>query len=139
MAIGRCSEGEKPPLVILPTSLPSPSSTSAPSRTGWRPSTSKPTRFCGGAVLELGEDPHRAGEAAFGAAALVDREGQAGHHRRRLAVEVVAVERQPGFEPQRIARAEADRLDQLVGDDRSRPAAAAAIAGTEISNPSSPV
>ena len=33
-------------------------------------------------------------------------------------VEVVAVERQARLEPQRIARAEADRLGQLVRDDR---------------------
>ena len=32
-------------------------------------------------ALKLGEDAHRAGEAAFGTAALVDGEGQAGHHR----------------------------------------------------------
>ena len=63
---------------------------------------------------------------------------QVGHDRRGRPVEVVAVERQPGLEPKRIARAEADRLDPLVGDQRvgerldARPA-------TEISNPSSPV
>ena len=35
-----------------------------------------------------------------------------------VAVEVVAVERQSRLEPQRIARAEPDRLDPLVGDQR---------------------
>jgi hypothetical protein len=55
-----------------------------------------------------------------------------------LAVEVVAVKRQPGFEPKRIARAEADRLHALVGDERVGERSTA-LAGTEISNPSSPV
>ena len=35
-----------------------------------------------------------------------------------VAVEVVAVKRQARLEPQRIARAKADRLDPLVGDQR---------------------
>ena len=35
-----------------------------------------------------------------------------------VAVEVVAVERQAGFEPERVARAQPDRLDPVVGDQR---------------------
>src|SRR5437764_2001229 len=69
------------------------------------------------AILELGEDAHRAREASLGAAALIDGEGQAGHHRRGIEVEVVAVERQARLKPKRITRAEADRLGQLVGAD----------------------
>ena len=116
--------GEKPPLVTRPTSLPSPSRISAPSRTGWRPSTRRPTRFWTGPFVELAEDPHRAGEAAFGAAALADGESRGPAITGVVvAVEIVAVERQAGLEPQQIARAEADRLDR-AGRRRARRRAA---------------
>src|SRR4051812_23132184 len=70
------------------------------------------------AVVELGKDSHVAGKAALGSAPLVDREGQAGHHRRRLEIEIVAVERQARLEPQRIARTEPDRPGEIVTRDR---------------------
>ena len=54
------------------------------------------------------------------AAPLGDGEGQVGLDRRRGLVEVVAVERQPGLEAQRIARAEADRLHLRLGEQRAR-------------------
>ena len=56
------------------------------------------------------------GESTLGTAALVDSEGEPGHHRCDRAVEIVAVERQPRLEPQRIAGAEADRLHPFVGN-----------------------
>ena len=56
-----------------------------------------------------------------------------------VVVDVVAVEAEPGFEAQRIARAEPDRLDLRLGAAGLRRCAAASSAGTEISKPSSPV
>ncbi len=119
MAIGRWSEGEKPPLVIRPTSLPSPSRTRAPSRTGWRPSTSNPTRFCRGRSPAPPESASRPGKPPS-APALADRELQPGHYRRRVEVDVVPVERQARLEPKQIARAQPDRPHALVGKERVR-------------------
>src|SRR3954462_3354823 len=45
-------------------------------------------------ILELRKDAHRSGEPALGAAARVDREVEASHHRGRPVVEIVTVERQ---------------------------------------------
>ena len=50
--------------------------------------------------------------------ALGEGEGQAGLDRRDGLVGVVAIERQAGLQPQRIARAQADRLDPRVGQQR---------------------
>src|SRR5205085_514361 len=69
-------------------------------------------------ILQLRENPERTREAAFRAAALVDREVEAGHDRRRLAVDIVAVQRQPSLKAQRIARAEPDRPGGVVSHDR---------------------
>ena len=66
-------------------------------------------------------DDRGAGEAALLAALLADAPQQARLDRRGRGVDVVAVEAEAGFEAQRIARAQADRLDlglgqQLAGD-----------------------
>src|SRR4029453_6582912 len=45
------------------------------------------------AILDLGDDPHVAGKAALGAAALADRGLEVGPDRRRLGVEVVPIAR----------------------------------------------
>src|SRR4051812_8726114 len=74
----------------------------------------------GRAVLDLLEDALGAGEIAFRTPALADGETETGHHRCRRTVEVVAVERKPRLKPQRIASAEADRLDALVADQPVR-------------------
>ena len=50
-------------------------------------------------ILKLTQDAHVAGKAALGAAALVDGERQAGHHRRRTRIEIVAVKRQSRLQP----------------------------------------
>src|SRR5688572_1922814 len=72
--------------------------------------------FLGGPIVELGHDSQRSSEAAFGATALADSEGQIRHHRRSRAAEVMPVERKPRLKPQRIARAKADGPHPLVGD-----------------------
>ena len=78
-------------------------------------------------VLDLRENAHRAGEAAVGAAPLVDCEGEAGHDRRRLVVEVVTVERQARFEAQRIRARQARSASPV----RRRPASSARLLGCE--------
>ncbi len=60
-------------------------------------------------------DAGGAREAAFRAAALLDRPGQASLDRRRGGVDVVAVEAEPGLEAQAVAGAEADRLHARIG------------------------
>ena len=118
MAIGRCSEGEKPPLVILPELIAFAVEDQRAFAHRLAALDLEADAQLRRAVEKLGEDPHRPGKPAFGAAALVDGEIEAGHDRRGRRVEVVAVERKPGLEPQRIAGAEADRLDQLAGAER---------------------
>ena len=54
-------------------------------------------------------------------------------------VDVVAVEAQPGLQPQAVARAQAGRADLGLVEQQVGPALRPASAGTEISNPSSPV
>ena len=71
----------------------------------------------------LGErrlDARRAGKAALEAPPLLDRPGEPGLDRIDRLVELVAVEAQARFEPQRIARAEADRRDFGIGEQPPR-------------------
>jgi hypothetical protein len=109
MAIGASSIGEKPPLVTLPTSLPRVHHHRALAHR-LAASTARPTRRRIGPLRQRGEDPLGTCETAFRLAALGNGEGEIGLYRRDLLVKVVAVERQAGLEPQRIAGAEADRL-----------------------------
>ena len=114
---------------------------SAPSRAGTLPSRMSPTRRRDGRVGDLEPDTVGARKAAFGSAALADRPGETRLDRRRRRVDVVAVEAEPGFEPERIARAETDRLDfrlgeqgagdafHAIGADRDLKAVLARIAG----------
>ena len=67
-------------------------------------------------VGELLEDALGAGKATFRAAALPDGPGEPGGDRGGRRVDVVAVKAEPGFEAQRVARAEADGDDFGVGD-----------------------
>ena len=72
------------------------------------------------AFFELREDRVRAGKsagtrAAF-AAALLDRPFQRALDRRRLKVEIVAIEAKPGFQPQTVPRPEPDRQDRFIGE-----------------------
>ncbi len=62
------------------------------------------------AVRQLLQDAFRAGEVSVLAPRLADGEGEVRLDRRGGLVEVVPVERQPGLEPERIARAEPDGL-----------------------------
>ena len=62
----------------------------------------------------------RAGKAALDAPPLLDRPGEPGLDRIDRLVELVAVEAQARFEPQRIARAEADRRDLRIGQQPPR-------------------
>src|SRR5205085_599319 len=96
------------------------------------------------AMRPLGElTQHRlgAGKTAVFAAPLADRPGDTSLDRRRRLVDVVAVEAQPGFEAQRVARAEPDRRDlglrqqplgdsdRIAGGERNLEAVLAGIAG----------
>ena len=73
------------------------------------------------------------------AAALADGEVEAGFDGRDGLVEVVAVERQAGFEAEGVAGAEADGLYAVVGE-RARPRGRRrGVGSTRISKPSSPV
>ena len=95
---------------------------SAPSRTGARPSGFRPTRRRGApfsSCLRICRARETAGAGAAGAAALLDRPVQRGFDRRRGGVDVMAVEAEPGFQPQAVARAEPDR--QHVADCRAAP------------------
>ncbi len=66
---------------------------------------------------ELCEDDRGPGKAAVGAPPLRHREGQPGLDRGRVGGQVVAVERQPGLEPQRVARAQPDRPHLGLGEE----------------------
>ncbi len=70
---------------------------------------------------------------------LLDRPGQPGFDRGRRGVDVMAVKAKPRLEPQRVARAKADRGDLGLRQQRLGKGTRHAVAGTEISNPSSPV
>ena len=61
-------------------------------------------------------DDGSAGEAALRAAVLADAPQQARFDRRRGGVDVVAVEAKARLEAQRVARAQANRLDLRVGE-----------------------
>ena len=92
-----------------------------------------PTRTRAGTVLDLALDALGARKSAFLAAALLDRPVQAGLDGRRGGVDVMAIEAEPGFEAQRIARAEADRLDLRIGEKRAPELRGIASHGMEIS------
>src|SRR5690606_16257087 len=68
-----------------------------------------------GPVFDQTEDALGARKAAVGAATLADREAEAGGDRVGVGRKIVPVKRQPRLQPQRIARAEADRLDLDLG------------------------
>ena len=78
-----------------------------PARAGARPSGRMPTRWRGGPLSSWSRIGGAAGEIPVQFAALADRPGQAGLDRAGQFVEVVAIEAQPGLQPQRVARAEA--------------------------------
>ena len=60
------------------------------------------------AFRQFAQHPRRAGEAALGPSPLADGEGQPRLDGRDGFVDVLAIKRKPGFEPQRIAGAKAD-------------------------------
>ena len=70
--------GEKPPEVTTPTTSPSASAISAPSRAGAPSSTCRPTRTRRGPSASSLSDARGAGEVARFAAALGDGEGEVG-------------------------------------------------------------
>src|SRR5215213_9226650 len=67
--------------------------------------------------LKLAPDSLLARKAAGLAPALLDGPGEARLDRRCRLVDVMAIEAEPGLEPQRVARAEAHRPDALVGGE----------------------
>src|SRR5262249_34419341 len=68
--------------------------------------------------LVFAQDAPGAGEVAGFAAALLDYPGEIGSDRRCRRIEVVAVEAKTCLEPQRVARAQANRLHLRVGEQR---------------------
>ena len=123
----------------MPASVPSSAMIVVCARAGARPSGRMPTRRRGGAVVELVAHHQAAGEIPVHLAALADDPGQAGLDRAGEFVEVVAVEAEPGFQPQRIAGAKADGDDLGLGDQRVRQGFGLCRPAREISKPSSPV
>ena len=118
--MARPSVGAKPPDVTLPTTLPA-IAISAPSRAIALPSGSRPTRLRGAPSAICFWMTAAPGKPPCCAALLADAPQQARLDRRGRGVDVVAVEAEAGFEAQRIAGAQADRLDlglgqQLAGD-----------------------
>src|SRR5256885_14422599 len=71
------------------------------------PDTDAPTRGPGAQLLL---DVRGTGKPALLAPALADRPDEIGLDRRRRAIDVMAVEAQPGFQAQAVAGAKADRL-----------------------------
>ena len=90
----------------------------------------------------MAADAFGTGEAALGAAALrAPRNLETGASPDRSSqIEIMAVERQSRLEPQRVARAETDRLDLGFRGRAAEAICSASVGvGIEISNPSSPV
>ena len=75
-----------------------------------------------GAVADLGQDAVGTGEAAgagaAGAADLLHRPDEIGLDRRGAAVQIRAVEAEPGFQPQAVPRAQPDRGHRRIGQQR---------------------
>ena len=69
-------------------------------------------------VPQLVKDDPGARKAVRRPPALADGPGKAGFDRGRVGAEIVAVEAEPGFEPERIARPEPDRLDLGLGAEQ---------------------
>ena len=131
--------GPKPPLVTVPTGSPA----GVENRAAFARRSAVVRADADAAARrrfgQLAQDTRGAGEAAFGSAPLADRPGEPGLDRARRLVDVVAVEAQPGLEPQRIARAEPDRRDLGLGQQRLRQRRRHHRRAQEISKPSSPV
>ena len=91
-----------------------------PSRAGARPSGLMPTRRRFGPLLQLVLDARVAREPAFAPPPLLDRPLEPRLDRARRLVDVVAVEAKARLQPQRVARAEADRLHALLRQQQAR-------------------
>ena len=115
----------------MPISRPATSVTTGPSRAGARPSGLMPTR------LRAAPSASSAGRDGAEEAALARRRGRLPIDQTRSAstgemvFDIVAVEAEARLEAERIARAKADRLHPLVGQQRGPTARPSA--GTEIS------
>jgi hypothetical protein len=96
-------------------------------------------RAAGQVALDHGGSGVAAGARSAGAAHLLDGPGQAGFDRAGGGVDVVAVQAQAGFQAQRVACAQAGRLDFGLGQQGFGQRHAHVRLGTEISKPSSPV
>ena len=99
---------------------PRSAKSAVPSRIGARPSGRRPTRrrvapraIWSRMTASPGKPPARAPPRAAGG---LDRPFERRLDRRRRAVDVVAVEAEPGLEAQRVAGAEADGQDLRVGE-----------------------
>ena len=116
MAIGPPSEGAKPPLVTVPTVAAVCVQDLGAFARGRAFDQQADAERGRRRRAMLAQDALGAGEIRGLAPALRDGEAEIGFDRRGGLVEVVAVKRQAGLEAQRIARAEADRLDALIGE-----------------------
>ena len=94
----------------------------APPRTGARPSGRSPTRRRAAPVAScpriVSAPGKAAGALAAGAARLRDRPFQRRLDRRRRLIEIGAVQAEARLEPQAVARAEADRRDRGIAQQR---------------------
>ena len=118
MAIGRPSEGEKPPEVTRPTITPLRVGDfrSIPRRRLAVKRQSNP--HAGNALRQLALHARRARKTALFATAFGNRPVQGRLDRAGGLVEFVTIEAKSGFEPQGIAGAEADGADLLLGQQR---------------------
>ena len=81
---------------------------------------------------ELALDDGGAGEAARGAASARDRPRQPGLDRRRRRIDVMAVEAQPGLEPEAVARAQSGGLDLGLADQAAGERLGGALGGRDL-------
>ena len=120
MATGALTVGPKPPEVTMPIIAPSARGSPRRRAPARGPAGRMPTRLRCGPSASSRRMRSAPGKPPAVAPRLGDGEGEVRLDRRGRLVEVVAVERQPGFEPQRIARAEPDRLHLRLGEQRPR-------------------
>ena len=144
MAIGALRLTPKPPEVTMPTGAASFSARNsgrrrAPARglpvAAPRAGARRRCASCPRIVSAPGKPPARAPPArrAFG-----DRPFQGRLDRRGRFIEIGAIQAEARFEPQAVARAKPDRRDRRIAQQRLAQRLGG-LAGTLISNPSSPV
>ena len=119
IAIGAPTLGPNPPEVTIPILPPSLADDLRPfsrGRAAVRPyADAQPAR----PVRQRALNPRRAGKAALGAAALLNRPGKRRFDRIHALVELMPVEAEAGLESERIARAKPDRRDAGLAQEQA--------------------